>query len=328
VKHVRLGSTSMTVSELALGTYTFGRTADPEECKRIVEQYLAAGGNFIDTANVYGRGRAEEIVGRIFARHRDRVVVATKVGLPIRAGDPQPPLSRAGIIRDLEGSLRRLDTDWIDVYHVHWPDERVGQEETFEALSEVAIAGKIRSVGVSNYTGAKLAQAIAICEGAGWPNLCAVQQQYSLLCRDSELDVFPVAAAKGICAFAWSPLGGGALAGTASAASSSARPRSRHSLADGPGEESEHARIIQAVRKIAADVGRTPAQVALNWVRQRPAVTAPILGVRSVEQLKDNLNALEWQLDGDQLELLNRITKPRLPYPHNMYEEIGIRIYD
>lgn len=310
------------MSELALGTYAFGRYTKQPECAAIVDRYLEAGGNFFDTANVYSRGEAEELLGRLLARHRDKVVVATKVGLPIRT-DSEPALSRTGIIRDLEGSLRRLNSDWVDIYLVHWPDERVDQEETFEALGQLAVAGKIRSVGVSNYTGTKLAQALAICDHGGLPRPSVVQQQYSLVCRDSDVEMLPLCISEEVSVCAWSPLSRGLLAGSSST-------RALHPVIGTTADATKNRKlkeVAKAVRGIAAEVGRSPAQVALNWVRQRPGITAPVLGVSNCDQLDDSLQALEWELDETHVAQLSQLTAPYLPYPHNMYEEIGIHRY-
>lgn len=320
-----LGRSGMKVSALCLGTMTFGKEADEVTSAAIIDRYLDAGGNFIDTADVYNRGESEQIIGRALGARRDRVVLATKGRLPISDDVNDQGAGRRHLTRALDASLRRLGTDWIDLYQVHWPDPTVPLHETLSTLDSFVRAGKVRAVGLSNYVGKDLQKAIDLCERHGWAPVSSHQPQYSLLVRDIELDTLPLCHDEHIAVLPWSPLGGGVLTGKYAGASSV--PDGTRIAAAPPKQQanrlSEHnLSVARAVGEVAAELGRTSAQVALNWVLHRPGVTAPILGARSVAQLDDNLAAEGWQLAAEQVERLDRASRTPLPYPHDMYRMI------
>lgn len=320
-----LGRTGVRVSELCLGTMTFGNEADEDASRAIVDRYLEAGGNFIDTADVYQRGVSEEITGRALSGRRSNVVLATKGRMPMSDDPLDRGANRRHLIRAAEASLSRLGTDWIDLYQVHWPDPSVPIEETLAALDDLVTSGKIRYIGLSNYLGWELQRGIDACERNGWAPIVSHQPQYSLISREIELETLPLCAANSIAVLPWSPLGGGVLTGKYTGADAvPTDSRLGASEAQAKRRLSEHNLLVaQSVAKLAADLGKSSAQVALNWVLHRPGVTAPILGARHVGQLDDNLGAAGWTLDAEQVSALDRASRVPLPYPHDMYRMIN-----
>jgi aryl-alcohol dehydrogenase-like predicted oxidoreductase len=320
-----LGGTGVKVSALCLGTMTFGNEADEPAAQAIVDRFLDAGGNFVDTADVYQRGVAEEITGRALGARRDGVVLATKGRMPMSEDPNDRGASRRHLTRAVDASLSRLGTDWIDLYQVHWPDPAVPIEETLATLDDLVGAGKIRYVGLSNYLGWELQRGIDACAQHGWAPIVSHQPQYSLISREIELETLPLCAAHDIAVLPWSPLGGGVLTGKYTSADSvPADTRLGDSEMQARRRLTEHnLGVAEAVGKVAGEIGRSPAQVALNWVLGRPGVTSPILGTRTVEQLEDNLGAEGWQLEPDHVVALDRASRQPLPYPHDMYRMIN-----
>jgi aryl-alcohol dehydrogenase-like predicted oxidoreductase len=320
-----LGRTGVRVSALCLGTMTFGNEADEDAASAIVDRFLAAGGNFVDTADVYQRGVAEEITGRALGSRRHSVVLATKGRLPMSDDPNDRGAGRRYLIRAVEASLTRLGTDWIDLYQVHWPDPDVPIEETLGALDDLVTAGKIRYFGLSNYLGWELQRGIDACARNGWSPVVSHQPQYSLISREIELETLPLCAANGISVLPWSPLGGGVLTGKYTAPDDRpAATRLGASEAQAKRRLSErNLEVARAVADVAADLGRSAAQVALNWVLHRPGVTSPILGARTVTQLEDNLGSVGWALEPEQVSGLDKASRLPLPYPHDMYRVIN-----
>jgi aryl-alcohol dehydrogenase-like predicted oxidoreductase len=320
-----LGRTGVRVSALCLGTMTFGKEADESAAQSIVDRYLEAGGNFIDTADVYQRGVAEEITGRTLGARRAGVVLATKGRMPMSDDPLDRGANRRHLTRAIDASLTRLGTDWIDLYQIHWPDPTVPIEDTLAALDDAVRAGKIRYIGLSNYLGWELQRGIDACERHGWSPIVSHQPQYSLISREIELETLPLCAANGIAVLPWSPLGGGVLTGkytAADAAPADSRMGASESQAK-RGLSERNLQVAQAVAKLATEVGKTSAQVALNWVLHRPGVTSPILGARHVGQLEDNLGAEGWALETEQVTALDKVSRLPLPYPHDMYRLIN-----
>ncbi|HEX9506638.1 MAG TPA: aldo/keto reductase [Acidimicrobiia bacterium] len=319
-----LGSSGLKVSALCLGTMTFGNEADEAASRAIVDRFLDAGGNFIDSADAYQAGVAEEIIGRALGARRDQVVLATKGRMPMGDGPNDRGAGRHHLTRAVDASLRRLDTDWIDLYQVHWPDFTVPIEETLATLDDLVTAGKIRHGGLSNYLGWELQRGIDACDRYGWAPITSHQPQYSLISREIELETLPLCRDHDIAVLPWSPLGVGVLTGkytSADAVPTDTRLGDSESQAKIRLSERNLA-VADVVRKVAADIGRTPAQVALNWVLHRPGITAPILGARTVAQLDDNLGAEGWALEAAELDTLDRASRQPLPYPHDVYRMI------
>jgi aryl-alcohol dehydrogenase-like predicted oxidoreductase len=323
-----LGRSGIQVSALCLGTMTFGNEADEATSRAIVNRFLDAGGNFIDTADAYQRGVSEEIVGRALAeRGRDRVIVATK-GRVAMSDDPNDSgASRRHLVRAAEASLRRLGTDWIDLYQVHWPDPLTPLEETLSTLDDLVTQGKIRYAGLSNFSGSALQRAFLQCERYGWAPIVSHQPQYNLIHREIEHETLQLCRDNRVAVLPWSPLGGGILTGKYR--SRDERPEnSRLSGSDARSREltDENLAIADSVAKVAAEIGRSSAQVSLNWILHRSGVTSPILGVRSVEQLEDNLAAEGWALEPEHVEAIDRASRKTLPYPFSAYRMLGMRL--
>lgn len=323
MEHRGLGRTGIRVTELCLGAMTFGRETDEATSRAMIDRYLDAGGDFVDTADVYGGGASEEIVGRALEGRRDRVVLATKVRMPVGGGVNDLGASRRRIRAGIEDSLRRLRTDWVDLYQIHCWDPRTPLEETLSTLDDLVREGKVRYVGASNYSGWQLAKALGLSALHGWEPFASLQPQYSLVCRDTERELLPLCREEGLAVLPWSPLGGGILTGkyrpgeepSAGTRAGDASPSASH-IRRRLAHERNHA-VAEAVRAVAEECGRSRAQVALNWVLHRDGVTAPIVGARTPEQLDDNLGAAGWRLDPEHERRLDEASAIEPGYPHD-----------
>lgn len=331
----RLGSSGLMVSALSLGTMIFGeqsgRSTPPDHAKDILSAFADAGGNFIDTANVYAAGRSERIIGEWLAgRPRDAYVIATKVRFP-QGGHPNAEgLSRSHIITEVERSLQRLATDYIDVYYAHMWDPHTPLEETLRAFDDLITAGKVRYIGVSNFTAWQAMKALAVSDAKGYARFVAAQYQYSLVERSIDHEFLDMFAAEGVGITAWGPLGGGFLSGKYSRDEEPDEGRIAETADDL--EEAWHRRntdrnwaIVDAAAEIADKHEATLPQVAINWLLTRPAVSSVILGVRTMAQLQDNLGAVGWQLGSDDIAALNAVSTPPQPYPYRMIDSYGGR---
>jgi aryl-alcohol dehydrogenase-like predicted oxidoreductase len=317
VKHRLLGASGLPVSQLGLGTMTFGSGADAVAAGRILDCFLDAGGTLVDTADIYGAGVAEAMLGRLLGPRRQRVVLATKV---LGAMGPAPlerGLSRRHVLEALDASLRRLHTDWIDLYQVHFWDEVVPIDETLDALDAGVRAGKVRYLGASNYGGWQLALACERQRAAGLARFVALQNEYSLVERGSEREALPAARALGVGLLAWSPLAGGALSGkyrSDAAPPPDSRGAARPEFLAARLTPRAHV-VLGELERIARAHGRTVAQAALNWVLHAPAVAAPLVGARTAAQLEESLGALDWALGDDDRTVLDAASAPHLGYP-------------
>lgn len=322
-----LGNSGTMVSELALGTMTFGAEADEQASHAILERYLDAGGNLVDTADVYSSGVSESIIGRWLARNhgrRDAIVLATKGRFPMGAGPNDLGLSRTHLRRALDDSLRRLGVDHIDLYQMHAWDGLTPLEETLRFLDDAVSAGKISYYGFSNYLGWQLTKAVRLAVEHGWAPPVTLQPQYNLLVRGIEHEIVPAALDAGMGLLPWSPLAGGWLSGKYRRDES---PTGSTRLGENPtrGMEAWEARnadprtweIVDAVASVASEVGASSSQVALRWLADQPAVTSVILGARTIEQLDDNLRAAEVVLPDDLRQSLDDASAPRAEvYPY------------
>jgi aryl-alcohol dehydrogenase-like predicted oxidoreductase len=327
-----LGMTGAAVSAYALGTMTFGAEADEAASHAMLDRYLEAGGNFVDTADVYAEGASEEIIGRWLQRsgRRDEIVLATKARFRMGDGPNDVGLSRLHLRRACEASLKRLGVETIDLYQAHCWDPATPIEETLAAFDELVAEGKVRYVGVSNFTGWQLQRAALLASRPGHARVVTLQPQYSLLAREIEWELVPLCLVEGIGMLPWSPLGGGWLTGKYSR---DERPSGATRLGEDPdrGQEAWDRRntertwaAVDAVREIAGALGASMAQVALAWVTRRPGVTSTILGTRTVEQLDDNLGAARLELDPEQVARLDDVSDPGLPpYPYGFIEEMN-----
>ena len=322
--YVTLGRSGLRVSPFTLGTMTFGNDlgwgTSPAESARILAAYLDRGGNSIDTANIYTNGHSEKIIGDWFAARpgrRDRVVLGTKFFGNLYAGDPNGGgAGRKGIVQQLENSLRRLRTDYVDLYWLHNFDPVIPIEETLRALDDLVAAGKIRYLGLSDLPAWKVAEAATISGFRGWAPVTALQLEYSLLARTPEAELIPAAQALGIGVLPWSPLKNGLLSGKYDRGGPAPADSARAARPEIFGAPSEHDHeVIAAVRDVAAETGASPAAVALAWVQGRPGVTSTVIGARRVSQLEDNLAALDVTLSADQRARLDKLSAPELPFP-------------
>ena len=320
-----LGHTGLRVSELCLGTMTFGREIPESESHQILNAFVEAGGNFIDSANVYAHGASEEILGRWLQKaKRDDLVVATKVRFATGPGPNEGGLSRKHILVSVHESLRRLRTEYIDLYQVHAWDPKTPLEETLSTLSDLVHQGLVRYIGASNFRGWQLQTALNLCRQAGWEPFRCLQPQYNLLTRAPEWEVFPVCRNQDIGVIPWSPLKGGWLTGKYQRGMAALPAGSRIAqMAERRHEPWQNLisdqtwDIVDTVRAVAEEVGKSSAQVALNWILQQPGVTAPIIGVRNLDQLRDNLGSSGWALDAAQLHRLNEISRIEVGYPYD-----------
>ncbi|MEW6045318.1 MAG: aldo/keto reductase [Bacillota bacterium] len=329
-----LGRSGLKVSELCLGAMTFGREASEEESRRMMDRFAEVGGNFIDTANVYTRGVSEEIVGRwLKTRRREDFVIATKVRFPMGEGPNDVGLSRKHILAEVEVSLRRLGTDYIDLYQVHCWDPATPLEETLSTLNDLVRRGLVRYIGASNFSGWQLQKALDISRANGWEPFVSLQPQYNLLCRSTEWELIPVCLNEGLGVIPWSPLRGGWLSGKYRRGMTAPPPDTRVEEAErqGWGERwsrynNEYTwRVIDALFEVAREVGKTPAQVAIHWLLQKPGVTAPIIGARNLQQLEDNLAAAGWRLERALVEKLDQASDVELPYPYDFIADASRR---
>jgi len=325
-----LGRSGLRVSPLALGAMTFGTDwgwgADPAESRRVFDAYVARGGNFIDTANQYTAGTSERLVGEFAADQRDRLVIATKYTLATRPGDPNSGGNhRKSMVRSVETSLSRLRTDYIDLLYLHIWDGTTPVEEVMRALDDLVRAGKILYAGMSDTPAWQVARMQTLADLRGWAPLIALQIEYSLLERTVERDLIPAARALGLGVIPWSPLGSGVLTGKytradlAASAAHASPVGTRKDIAAANGALTERGlAIADAVKQVAHDIDRSPAQVAIAWTLRTPGVTAPILGARTVAQLEDNLGALDVQLGAEHMARLEAASAIELGFPHHM----------
>lgn len=319
-----LGKTGMKVSELCLGAMTFGRETPEEESYRMMDRFAEAGGNFIDSANVYSRGISEGITGKwLKNKRRQDWVIATKVRFPMGDGPNEVGLSRKHILAAVEDSLHHLRTDYIDLYQVHAWDSATPLEETLSTLDRLVRDGKVRYIGVSNFAAWQLQKAIDLSKMHGWEPFVCLQPLYNLLDREVEWELAPVCLNEGVGIIPWSPLRGGWLSGKYQRGMKAALEGTRVEEAskNNWGESWEKYnndrtwRVLDALHVAAIRTGKKPAQVALRWLLQKPGVTAPIIGVRTMDHLETNLGAAGWALSSEEMQALDTASEKDAPYP-------------
>jgi aryl-alcohol dehydrogenase-like predicted oxidoreductase len=329
MKLKKLGRTGVLVSELCLGTMTFGWQADVATSHQLLARFVEAGGNFLDTSNVYSSGTSEEIIGKWLSHSdREKIVLATKARFRTGEGANSVGLSRKHLLHAVRESLHRLQTEYIDLLQVHAWDPLTPLEETFGALHTLVEDGLIRYAGVSNYRAWQFEKALQLCRSRGWHEPVSLQPQYSLYARATEFELIPMCLAEEIAVLPWSPLAGGFLSGKYRAGVRNPPEGTRIAESKDNLEfytsrfDNERAnRIVRAVEAVAHDTGKTNSQVALNWLLGRPAVTAPILGARNLDQLSENLGATGWSLSKEQNTTLNTASEPEVTYPYDKRAE-------
>jgi aryl-alcohol dehydrogenase-like predicted oxidoreductase len=313
-----LGQSGLRVSELCFGVMSFGTEwgygTEEEESKKCFDAFINAGGNFFDTADNYTGGHSESLLGRFIQEERERYVIASKYTLadparPLRPGDPNAVGNhRKHMIEAVEASLKRLNTDYLDLYYVHVWDFLTPIEEVMRGLDDLVRAGKIFYAGVSNAPAYVVARANTIAELRGWTPFVSYEGLYNLLDRSIEREVLCMARDFDMAVCCWQPLASAFLSGS----EEEIKIRAKSGL---PMPTESQWKVIQLVGEIAREVGRTPAQVGLNWLRQQPGVVIPIVGVRTAEHMTDNLGCLEWRLNEDQMKRLDKATRIDLGYP-------------
>jgi aryl-alcohol dehydrogenase-like predicted oxidoreductase len=331
MRYRQLGRSGLLVSELALGTMIFGedsqRSTPPEEAEKIIHRFLDAGGNHIDTANVYADGRSEEIVGKAIHDKRNQVVLATKVRF--RSGGDGPNdlgLSRYHIMRSVEDSLKRLTTETIDLLYMHSWDALTPLEESLRAFDDLVTAGKVRYIGVSNFKAWQLMKALGLSDCNGWARFVAAQYQYSLVVRDIEPEFTDLCLSEGVGITPWGPLGGGFLSGKYHRGKNPEEGRIA-SMSDDV-EEAWHRRdternwrVLDVVNDLASKYKASASQIAVAWLLAQPAVASVIIGVRTMEQVEDNLGAVNIQLQAEEIAELNQVSALEDSYPYRFLNQ-------
>nr|WP_300311489.1 aldo/keto reductase [Halomonas sp.] len=333
--HYRLlGRSGLKISPMALGTMTFGTEwgfgADEPTSRAIFDRYVERGGNFIDTANYYTGGSSESFIGRFAKGRRERLVIATKYTLPMRANDPNSGgNSRRSMVRAVEDSLARLGSDYIDLLYLHAWDFTTPVEEVLRAMDDLVAAGKVVYLGLSDIPAWQASRMQAIADLRGWSPLIAMQLEYNLIERSVERDLVPMSREMGMGIVPWSPLASGLLTGKyqrAELSPDSVASGSRAAIVTEAGPVPERSfRIVDEVKQVAQEQEASPAAVALAWLLTRPGMAAPLIGARSTDQLDANLAALELQLTDDQLARLDNVSKVSLGFPHDYLQRPAIQ---
>jgi aryl-alcohol dehydrogenase-like predicted oxidoreductase len=329
MEYRQLGYSGLKVPALSFGTATFGGEGDffkawgetdVKEATRLVSVCLDAGVNLFDTANVYSNGRSEEILGKAIQGRREQVLISTKGTFPMNDGPNTLGSSRYHLMEQVEASLRRLGTDYIDIYHMHGFDATTPIEETLDTLTTLVHEGKIRYLACSNFSGWHLMKSLAISEKYGWQRYVAHQVYYSLVGREYEWELMPLGVEHRVSALVWSPLGWGRLTGKIRRSQPLPEKSRLHKTAEnGPPVADEYLyRVVDVLEEIAKETGKTIPQISLNWLLQRPTVASIIIGARDEEQLKQNLGAAGWKLTSEQVNKLDEASAvtPIYPYWH------------
>ena len=324
-----LGRTGLQVSELCLGTMSFGGATNESTAHQMLDRFVSDGGTFVDTADVYGAGASEEILGRWLAwRSRDELVIATKGYGDMGPGPNDGGAGRKHLLGAVEASLRRLRTDYLDLYQVHVFDDATPIEETLSTLDGLVRSGKVRFLGASNYAGWQLQRSVDLARQYGWERFACLQPLYNLLDREAEWDLVPVCRSEGLGLIPWSPLRGGWLSGRyrrdMTAPPAGSRVDADPDAGGWPEAWATYAnertwQVVDAIAEVAGQTGRSPAQVALRWLMQRPGVTAPIIGARTPAQLEDNLAAAGGEpLAAVHMDRLTTVSDRPVPYPFGL----------
>jgi aryl-alcohol dehydrogenase-like predicted oxidoreductase len=320
-----LGNSGLRVSEFALGTMTFGDEwgwgSAKDEARKVYDAFREAGGNFIDTANLYTNGTSESFLGEFMKGHRQSVVLATKYSMAAPGTDPNAAGNqRKNMVQSVEASLKRVQTDYIDLYWVHVWDQITPVEEVMRGLDDLVRQGKVLYVGISDAPAWWIAQANTLAQLRGWSPFIGLQVEYSLIERTVERELVPMAKALNLGFTAWSPLSGGVLSGKYHGHGSSEQGRmSSDMMKDFLPEKQRADRIVAAVKKVSDEVGRSMAQVALAWLRYRPVPVIPIIGARKLPQLQDNLASFDLALSANQIRALDDASHIELGFPYELY---------
>lgn len=330
MEYRRVGNSGLVVSELSFGTATFGGAGDffgawgdtgVTEARAMVDLCLEAGITLFDTADVYSDGASEEVLGAALQGRRDDVLISTKAGLPVGDGPSDWGTSRTRLISAVDKALTRLRTDRIDLFQLHAYDAYTPIDEVLETLDGLVKQGKLRYIGVSNFSGWQLAKSLAQSDAAHRSRYVAHQVYYSLIGRDYEWELLPLGLDEGVGALVWSPLGWGRLTGKIRRGAPLPERSRLHTTAEAgpPVDDDVLYAVVDVLDEIAGEIGKTVPQIALNWLLRRPTVSSVIIGARTPEQLRDNLGAVGWRLDEDQVARLDKVSGRDAPYPYFPY---------
>jgi aryl-alcohol dehydrogenase-like predicted oxidoreductase len=327
MEYRQLGASGLTVPVLSFGAGTFGGkgplfsawgNTDVAEARRLIDICLDAGLTMFDTADVYSSGESEKILGEAIKDRRDEVLISTKATFRFSDEPNAVGSSRYHLLKAVDAQLKRLGTDYIDLFQLHGFDAKTPPEETLSTLDDLVRAGKIRYIGVSNFSGWHLMKSLAVADRYGYPRYVANQTYYSLIGRDYEWELMPLGLDQGVGAVVWSPLGWGRLTGKIRRGQPLPEKSRLHETADsGPPVDNEYVyKVVDALDEIAKETGKTVPQIALNWLLQRPTVSTVVIGARNEEQLRQNLGAVGWNLTRDQVARLDEASATTLAYPY------------
>jgi aryl-alcohol dehydrogenase-like predicted oxidoreductase len=327
MQYRQLGHSGLKVSALSFGTGTFGGSGeffrawgetDVAEARKLIDVCQEAGVNLLDTADVYSRGLSEEILGKALEGRRHDLLISTKATFPMGDGPNDRGSSRHHLIRSCEASLRRLNTDYIDIYHMHGFDAVTPVEETLATLDTLVKSGKVRYIACSNFSGWHLMKSLTVSERYGWARYAGHQVYYSLVGRDYEWELMPLALDQKVSALVWSPLGWGRLTGKIRRGQPLPQVSRLHKTAQaGPQIDDDYLyRVVDAMDVVAKEAGKSISQIALNWVLGRPSVATVIMGARNESQLRENLAAADWALTAEQIARLDAASQVARPYPY------------
>jgi aryl-alcohol dehydrogenase-like predicted oxidoreductase len=330
MQYRNLGASGLKIPVLSFGCATFGGegpffsawgSSDVEDAKRLIDICIEAGANLFDTADAYSGGASEKILGAAIKGRRDEVLIATKMTLPLGAGPNDAGSSRHRIVKAVENALQRLDTDYIDILQMHAFDSHTPVEEVLYTVDTLVRAGKVRYLGASNYAGWELMKSLSVSERHGWPRYVGHQVHYSLVGRDYEWELMPLAADQDVGAIVWSPLGWGRLTGKIRRGQAVPEGTRLHDVAKWglPVDQELLYRVVDALDVVAAETGKSIPQIALAWLLARPTVSSVIIGARNEAQLRDNLGAVGWSLSADQIKRLDEASAVTPHYPHYAY---------
>ncbi|UHA60369.1 aldo/keto reductase [Metabacillus litoralis] len=324
MKYKTLGKSGLLVSELCLGAMTFGKEVTEADSIRMIHNFLDQGGNFVDTADVYVGGESEKIVGKAIKDRRSEVVLATKVRMRVGPHPNDFGYSRRRILEGVEQSLKRLDTDYIDLYQLHVWDNLTPIEETIRTLDDLISSGKVRYIGCSNFLAWQMMKALSYSDFHNMARFISIQPQYSLINREMDREILPLCKEENVGVIPWAPIGGGFLTGKYKQGDFPTIGR----LSKGVGESSwenrnneKNFKILQTIEEIAQAVDKTPAQVSLRWLLQKEEITSPIFGASSLEQFNENMGSVDWELTAEQWNQLDEISKLPSEYPTRFLEK-------
>lgn len=324
MKYKTLGNSGLVVSELCLGTMTFGNELDEKDSINMVHRFIDEGGNFIDTANVYVNGLSEKIVGKAIKDRRSEVVLATKVRMQQEDHPNGAGLSRKHIMDAVDASLERLDTDYIDLYQMHVWDHLTPVEETMRTLDDLITSGKVRYIGCSNYLAWQLMKTLGFSDYHRYARFISIQPQYSLVSREMDREMMSLCISENVGVIPWAPLGSGFLTGKYKQGVTPSQGRLSRSKGEASWEnrnQPRNFRILDEVMRIAESTGKTPSQISLNWLLMKEGITSPIFGATSLEQYEDNMASVGWRLSAEDWQALDEVSALPGEYPNRFIEK-------